>query len=264
MERDMENIEKKPIEGIRMEEATARPIENLEADSDFGVMALPSDCPNGTHDFVPLYKNYGTEPKGKDWTEPGKEAARTNYSLDPDTPWDDANWNRLTKVLEPPDSSNSFRGIAKQTCPFCKGTRFRDYDFVPSPSTGKNSGALYYGVGGKAKKIKAVYVGVDGKAKKVKTVYGGVNSKAVLCFDANPSGGSITGSVNKMVVLNEEPGSTGTHIGMLSAGDTFVFLDSMGIRTGYNDSLYYHIRMTSGTYSGRTGWVGGGYLSFDV
>lgn len=42
--------------------------------------------------------------------------------------------------------------------------------------------AVYFGVGGKARKTKKIYFGVGGKARKVKKAYIGVGGKARLCY----------------------------------------------------------------------------------
>ena len=41
---------------------------------------------------------------------------------------------------------------------------------------------LYYGVEGKARKVKKIYYGVEGKARKIKKMYMGVGGKARPCF----------------------------------------------------------------------------------
>lgn len=69
---------------------------------------------------------------------------------------------------------------------------------------------IYFGVNGKARKVKKVYIGVGGKARKVKKVYIGVNGKARLVFTSqreliytgNSSNGKVAGlSQAKMYLM---------------------------------------------------------------
>ena len=63
------------------------------------------------------------------------------------------------------------------------------------------SKGMYFGVDGKARKVKQAYIGVGGTARKVKKVYVGVDGKARLAWTAGVAVGDLP--VGSVVQLNE-------------------------------------------------------------
>lgn len=100
----------------------------------------------------------------------------------------------------------------------------------------------YFGVDGKARKVKKLYIGIDGKARKVKKVYFGVDGKARLCYSSGAEAGQVTFTSSQVWTVPD--GVTKVTVFLVGGG-------------GGGSGAYYEYYTSGATYQFCYGGVGG-------